>query len=347
MNKKISRLPAIIMSLVVLSGLLPMLSFSVSAQKTINHVAVTGVTPPVLGAMPTTKGIVTTTPFVSIDYSSDSTLWMEYSNGKWATKDTKKPFEAGKNYRIKVFFSAKGDYTFANNTTATVNGNNASSVVSYGPFLDVYWNFPPLGQQVKMTKQSSPWTQGSGKTASFTSNAEFADFTEVKVDGKKVSASDYEVKNGSTTVAFKAAFLETLAVGRHRVEIVSKSGTAVGSLEILAKPAPPETKPATPQPSESKPVDTKPAVTGTETAASETPESETLDATTAEADTDANDDSQIAEAGDIEKTTEQKTPGGALSAISITAILGIAAVVFIIIIILVAVTVVLLLKKKK
>jgi len=58
----------------------------------------------------------------------------------------------------------------------------------------------------------------------------------VKVDGETVDEADYEVKEGSTEVTFKPAFLETLYVGIHMVEIVSEPGSAFGLFLVLEKP---------------------------------------------------------------------------------------------------------------
>ena len=86
-----------------------------------------------------------------------------------------------------------------------------------------------------MTQQPPPWSKGSNVYASFTSSADFKDFLHVNVDGEEVDESNYDVKEGSTVVTFKPAFLETLSVGKHSVEIVSISGTAYGVIEIKAE----------------------------------------------------------------------------------------------------------------
>ncbi|NLZ55998.1 MAG: hypothetical protein GX900_04990, partial [Clostridiaceae bacterium] len=94
---------------------------------------------------------------------------------------------------------------------------------------------PTDSSGIKMIQQPPPWTKGSNESAAFTSNAEVADFLYVKVDGEVVDESNYEVEEGSTVVTFLSTFLETLSVGKHPVEIVSKSGTAYGTIEIKAQ----------------------------------------------------------------------------------------------------------------
>lgn len=76
------------------------------------------------------------------------------------------------------------------------------------------------------------WTKESKENFSFTSNAEFAKFVEVRVDGKKISEGSFIVKEGSTVVTLKNDYLETLLVGKHTLAIVSSDGIAETSFEI-------------------------------------------------------------------------------------------------------------------
>ena len=78
------------------------------------------------------------------------------------------------------------------------------------------------------------WQKGTKDGLSFTSNAAFAHFLKVQVDGKDLDASDYAVKEGSTIVTLKAEYLETLSVGKHTLAIVSETGTATTEFTIKA-----------------------------------------------------------------------------------------------------------------
>ena len=78
------------------------------------------------------------------------------------------------------------------------------------------------------------WQKGTKDGLSFTSNAAFAHFQKVQVDGKDLDASNYTVKEGSTIVTLKAEYLETLSVGKHTLAIVSDTGTATTEFTIKA-----------------------------------------------------------------------------------------------------------------
>ena len=87
-------------------------------------------------------------------------------------------------------------------------------------------------------------TQGEKKELSFTSDASFADFLRVELDGTTLDEKNYTKKEGSTIITLNRDFVATLSVGEHTLSIVSKSGTATAKFTIKAKPA--ET--TTPQP---------------------------------------------------------------------------------------------------
>lgn len=76
---------------------------------------------------------------------------------------------------------------------------------------------------------------GEKKALTFRSNAEFADFIEVKIDGKTLDPKHYTVKKGSTIVTVKAYYVSTLSVGTHTIDIVSEGGTAETTFTIQAK----------------------------------------------------------------------------------------------------------------
>ena len=78
------------------------------------------------------------------------------------------------------------------------------------------------------------WQKGTKDGLSFTSNAAFAHFLKVQVDGKDLDASNYTVKEGSTIVTLKTSYLETLSVGKHTLAIVSETGTATTEFTVKA-----------------------------------------------------------------------------------------------------------------
>ena len=89
----------------------------------IDAVTITGVTPPSVGATPTTAGITVETPNVQ----AYNTYWAD-SDGNAVTT----PFESGKTYQIVTYLKPVNGYSFADTVTATVNGMNADYVLPYG-----------------------------------------------------------------------------------------------------------------------------------------------------------------------------------------------------------------------
>ena len=87
-------------------------------------------------------------------------------------------------------------------------------------------------------------TQGEKKELTFTSDASFADFVRVELDGTALDEKNYAKREGSTIITLNRDFVAALSVGEHTLAIVSQHGTATAKFTVKAKPA--ET--ATPQP---------------------------------------------------------------------------------------------------
>lgn len=87
-------------------------------------------------------------------------------------------------------------------------------------------------------------TQGEKKELTFTSDASFADFLRVELDGTALEEKNYTKREGSTIITLNRDFVAALSAGEHTLAIVSQHGTATAKFTVKAKPA--ET--ATPQP---------------------------------------------------------------------------------------------------
>ena len=87
-------------------------------------------------------------------------------------------------------------------------------------------------------------TQGEKKELTFTSDASFADFLRVELDGTTLDEKNYTKREGSTIITLNRDFVAALSVGEHTLAIVSQHGTATAKFTVKAKP----TETATPQP---------------------------------------------------------------------------------------------------
>ena len=87
-------------------------------------------------------------------------------------------------------------------------------------------------------------TQGEKKELSFTSDASFADFVRVELDGTALDEKNYAKREGSTIITLNRDFVAALSVGEHTLAIVSQHGTATAKFTVKAKP----TETTTPQP---------------------------------------------------------------------------------------------------
>ena len=95
------------------------------------------------------------------------------------------------------------------------------------------------------------WTLGGKDALRFVSNAPYADFKSVSVDGTVIGAENYTVSEGSTVVELKSEFLNTLATGEHTLTVSSTAGDAKTQLTVLAAPTATPTATPTAAPSAS------------------------------------------------------------------------------------------------
>ena len=141
----------------------------------------------------------------------------------------------GASARIKGGASASS-YTATTVTfplTLDVSGNTAEAFELLIEYKEAQ---EPVQPPVIIAGANGSWQKSGTDGLSFTSNAAFADFIKVQVDGKDLDASNYTVKEGSTIVTLNAAYLNTLSVGKHTLSIVSANGTAATEFTITAAP---------------------------------------------------------------------------------------------------------------
>ena len=90
-----------------------------------------------------------------------------------------------------------------------------------------------------MDGRGAKWNKGGENNLTFKSDAAFSDFVEVLVDGKTITAENYEKREGSIIIQLKASYLATLAEGEHTLTIRSASGDATTKFTIEAEIVPP------------------------------------------------------------------------------------------------------------
>ncbi len=82
--------------------------------------------------------------------------------------------------------------------------------------------------------QGNGETFEQGKEAVFASDAPFAKFVKVYVDGAVLENENYTAKEGSTIITMTAAYTKSLSAGEHTVEIISNDGSATGKFTVKA-----------------------------------------------------------------------------------------------------------------
>ena len=167
----------------------------------------------------------------------------------WTPGDTTAGYNTS--YTASITLTADTGYKFVDSTTATINGNTATSVKkNTDGTLTVTYNFPATavltvteptptkGDYQIIDGANGKHTIGKDGTLTFRSNAPFSEFVAVLVDGVIVDPSNYDVSEGSTIVRLKQSFLDTLSKGSHTIAIQSIGGTATANFSVAETPTP-------------------------------------------------------------------------------------------------------------
>ena len=94
---------------------------------------------------------------------------------------------------------------------------------------------PPPPAAPKFTSApNNPWIIGSEDVGlEFVTDAAFADFKSVSINGTELIASNYTVTEGSTKVLLKAEYLDTLAEGEYTIKVTSANGSAETTFSVV------------------------------------------------------------------------------------------------------------------
>lgn len=104
-----------------------------------------------------------------------------------------------------------------------------------------YPSTPGITAELNGTNKSATDYPGGDYGLVFRSTAAFSTFQGVQVDGKTLAKSNYTAEEGSTVVYLKAAYLKTLAAGKHTVTILSTSGNTSMDFTVGGKTTAPQT----------------------------------------------------------------------------------------------------------
>ena len=104
-----------------------------------------------------------------------------------------------------------------------------------------YYYGPSITAVLNGTNKSATDYPGGDYGLVFRSTAAFSTFQGVQVDGKTLAKSNYTAEEGSTVVYLKAAYLKTLAAGKHTVTILSSTGNTSMDFTIGGKSSSPKT----------------------------------------------------------------------------------------------------------
>ena len=126
-------------------------------------------------------------------------------------------------------------YKAVQNTDGTWRVEKTSGGYYYYP------STPGITAELNGSNKSATDYPGGEYGLVFRSTAAFSTFQGVQVDGKTLAKSNYTAEEGSTVVYLKAAYLKTLAAGKHTITILSTAGNTSMDFTIGGKSSSPKT----------------------------------------------------------------------------------------------------------
>lgn len=114
---------------------------------------------------------------------------------------------------------------------------DAAGEIEITSYDTILWKIAPT----IIEGMNGKWNKGREGGLTFRSDAAYADFLEVLVDGAVIPASNYTTCPGSIVVELKADYLATLTEGEHTITVRSASGNAITSFTVGAKIFSPQT----------------------------------------------------------------------------------------------------------
>ena len=126
-------------------------------------------------------------------------------------------------------------YKAVQNTDGTWRVEKTSGGYYYYP------STPGITAELNGSNKSTTDYPGGEYGLVFRSTAAFSTFQGVQVDGKTLAKSNYTAEEGSTVVYLKAAYLKTLAAGKHTITILSTAGNTSMDFTIGGKSSSPKT----------------------------------------------------------------------------------------------------------
>lgn len=121
---------------------------------------------------------------------------------------------------------------------------NKTYIVPAKPSTGGYYYYPStpgITAELNGSNKSATDYPGGDYGLVFRSTAAFSTFQGVQVDGKTLAKSNYTAEEGSIVVYLKAAYLKTLAAGKHTVTILSTSGNTSMDFTVGGKSSSPKT----------------------------------------------------------------------------------------------------------
>ena len=176
----------------------------------------------------------------SITYVVGSKLIADAANSGDTVTITKGGAVSGIKEGVTITVDKGVEGVIINNVPVEAEQSYTVPTTSTGGYY-YYPSTPGITAELNGTNKSATDYPGGDYGLVFRSTAAFSTFQGVQVDGKTLAKSNYTAEEGSTVVYLKAAYLKTLAAGKHTITILSTAGNTSMDFTIGGKSSSPKT----------------------------------------------------------------------------------------------------------
>ena len=166
-----------------------------------------------------------------INYASWFNAQDQNGEDKYSSPES---YIAGGSYYAEIGLKATGNYVFAKEVKATVNGVPAVVEFSDGSSIVVLPDPYVIGLTVTPYRitfgNEFSWSKGDGEAEIIVKhefdeeNDTYERFLGIEVDGEKVDPSDYDASRGSVKIKLKESYLARLSNGEHKIVVFFNDG---------------------------------------------------------------------------------------------------------------------------
>lgn len=167
----------------------------------------------------------------AVTVNSGTTANSSYSAGETVTITANAP-ASGKQFKDWTVVS--GGITLASSTSSTTTFTMPANAVEVtANYEDEQAVTPQIVDYKMLEGANGTYTKGVDTTYRIKANGKLSKFKGLMMDGELVDSEHYSAESGSTIITFSAAYMNTLSLGKHSIQVNYTDGSAKTKVTVV------------------------------------------------------------------------------------------------------------------